>query len=80
MASIQIQACKKIHSDASQEDPRLEAGKYSQHPEAGLQQIHSEASQEDPRLKAGKYGHHPYTGLQEDPQRGQSRGPKVGGW
>jgi hypothetical protein len=43
-------------------------------------QIHSEASQEDPRLEAGKYGHHPDAGQQADTQRGQSRGPKVGGW
>jgi hypothetical protein len=80
MATIKIQACKQIHSEASQEDPRLEAGKYGQHKDTGLQADPQEASQEDPRLEAGKYGQYPDTGLQGDPQRGQSRGPKVGGW
>jgi hypothetical protein len=37
MVNIMIQACKQIHSEASQEDPMLEAGKNGQHTDTGLQ-------------------------------------------
>jgi hypothetical protein len=39
MVNIKMQACKQIHSEAGQEDPRLEAGKFALHSDTGLQAV-----------------------------------------
>jgi hypothetical protein len=69
MATIQIQACKQIHSEASQEDPRLDAGKYSHYPDTGLQADPQRGQSRGPRLEADKMSHHLW--IHAVSQRGQ---------
>jgi len=51
MVNIKIQACKQIHSEASQEDPRLEAGKYGQYTDTGLQADPQQGQSRGPKVR-----------------------------
>jgi hypothetical protein len=67
MVNIKIQACKQIHSEASQEDPRLEAGKYGHYPDTGLRA--------DPQR--GQYDYYPDTGLLDFYGEASQENPKL---